>query len=189
MPGTTATQNLTYPTSGDKVRDQGLYIETLAKQVEARLNSHDADLLRSQIPPFALIEAGSNGYLWGNELVFNRVLVDTDGMVDLSKDARRINLTRTGWWNVGVHLQIGASGCNPGFVTVYVDGTDTSGVPIQQDQRENLQAYSAVTSEGDVQANILGCDIFAYVQRSGTNCASSFTLTKARMWAYWVRDL
>jgi len=191
MTGTTATQNLTYPTSGDLLKDQGLYIQTLAEQLEARLNSHDADLARSKVPPFAVVEVLTpNGYPLSLPFVFDTVLIDTDGMVDLTVDARKIKLTRTGWWNVGIYAHMGASGCNPGFFSLYLDSdTNTSGVPIQQFQKENLVGYSAMVSEGDVQANVLPCDIHAYALSSGTSCSSSFTLNKARMWAYWVRDL
>lgn len=191
MPGTTATQNLTYPVSTDRLRDQGLYIETLAKQVETRLNSHDDDLARSQIPPFAMVERGPTGTLFGEDFAFpfERVLVDTDNMVDLSRDSQRIVLTRTGWWNVGCYITTGATGCSTGFINLWVDGTNTSGVPIPQHQKEHLIGFSSLVAEADVQANVLGCDVFSYLTVSGTGCSTSITLNYARMWAYWVRDL
>ncbi len=195
MTGTTATQNLVYPTSGDLLRDQGKYHRDLAVAVDNRIRSHDIDVQRSQIPPFALVERStqltSDLSFGGQRVLFNweTVLEDTDSMVSLENDATIIQIKKTGWWNTGVYAELVGTGCSPGYANLYISNDTGDTVQLMHDA---VVGFVAGSSEDLIRVtdSSLGLPkISASVSYSGTNCGSTYTIIRARMWAYWVRDL
>jgi len=200
MSGTTATQNLVYPTGGDLIVAAGDAVEDLATRVDARLDAQDANLAVSQVPPFTVVESTElenlpSGFVpWP----FDTVLVDTQDGANLGEDARRITLTRTGFWMLGGYA---AANRAAGSVTVSFRlqlNVNNPGTGIQFENVENGQI--------DVNnGNYASCSTIARVDNvvSGTYCImsafvtgvtdSAFTglipVVKRRMWAYWLGDL
>lgn len=193
MTGVTATQNLVYPTGGDLVEDQGKYTRDIAVALDYRILSHDADVARSKVPPFALVERTTEkDFTLGGSadtlIDFETVLEDTDGLVSLEDDARLIRLNRLGWWNIGMYARIAPTGCNPGRANFFIS---MSGDTLNQTHDGASGAIGFVG--GSVEELV---KVFDFTQTakcrinfSGANCSSTLTVRFARMWAYWVRDL
>lgn len=196
MPGTTATQKLTYPVNTDLLKDQWSYQRTLAQQVEGRFVNHYYDLGRSQVPPLAVVDLTipasypvQGSFTPGNELLdFDTVQVDTANLVDLSANPNVINLTTPGYWSVGGYaFEIGTT-CSAGSVILYVSGTGFTGQNFQNSARDvGVAGFNAQAVSYDVQITSTGT-VFAYIGINGT-CNNTTSVQNARMWAYWVRDL
>lgn len=195
MTGTTATNNLPYPTGTDLVKDQGKYTRDLAVALDARLRAHDLDVVRSQIPPFALVERTTqktNDNSFGGQRVlfdYETVLEDTASLVSLETDPRVIQLNRTGWWNIGVYAKLLGTSCNPGFATLYISSDSGDfGQPLH-DAQVGFVAGSSETLIQVTDSSVGLPKIVSSCSLSGSNCASTYTMLFVRMWAYWVRDL
>lgn len=195
MTGTTATQNLVYPTSGDLLKDQGKYHRDLAVALDNRLRSHDVDIARSARPPFALVERTTQktyDLSFGGQSVlfdFENVLEDTAGMVSLENDSSVIQTTGIGWWNIGVYAKLAQTSCSPGYCNLYISNDTGDTVNLMHDAVVGFVAGSSEDLIRVVNSTIGFPKITAHVSFSGSNCASTFTILYARMWAYKVRDL
>lgn len=192
MPGITATQNLPYLLASDAPKDQGKVVRDLAVATDYRLRSHDVDVARSQVPPFALVERTTqNLYLQslaGNVELFDfeTVLEDTDGMVSLENDSRVITLTRQGWWNIGIYAKLLGTSCNPGFAGLVISDESND---VVNDLHDAQVGFVAGSSEWVTKVTTPGVQVTSKALLTGSNCAASVTMLYGRMWAYWVRDL
>jgi hypothetical protein len=203
MPGTTATQKLTYPTSGDNLKDQALYLRTLGKQVDARVAANAAFLARQLNRPCAIIDCTIPNAININSnqlsiIKFDTVVVDTAGLVDLSSDQRIIKLTSTGYWLLGFYVDFqgtpGGSNCTSnGSITALLNcdnGTPNTWSNFVHDF--NL-THSYVGGSGLTQITNPALPGNVYVQGTGTGlgtgCTGLLTAATARMWAFKVREL
>lgn len=84
MPGTTATQGLVYPTSGDPMCDGALQLEALAKGIDARVTALDAIVDAGAEPRCVVVESVGDVLHGGGKIEWNTVLVDTAGAFDSS---------------------------------------------------------------------------------------------------------
>jgi len=191
LTGITATNNLVYPTSGDRLVDQGKYTRDLAVALDNRLRSHDLDIARSDVPPYAVVERTTpKDFIPSTDAFdFETVLVDTNSMVSLEQDASVITMNKLGWWTVGVYVQINGTSCNPGYASLAISVDTGDFVVDAHDGQVGFVAGSSETlfrvtysTSGFPKAN-------STVFLSGTNCAAVVTTQRVRMWAYWMRDL
>jgi hypothetical protein len=203
MTGTTATQKLTYPTSGDLLRQQAQFIETLARQVDARSGA-SADSVAIQLDrPFALLDAtvprpyptsvaavpDRAGYV-----VFDSVAVDTAGLVDLTGDPTVILLNQPGTWIVGCYVDYsgtpGGSSCTSlGSLTVNLHAQNASPSTYHAYVKDFNTVHSYVTCSGLVR--VTGTSIgqlFVDTDNQGTGCLTTLTVAAARMWAFKARE-
>ena len=202
MPGTTATQKLTYPTSGDNLKDQATYLATLAKQVDARVAAN-ANILANQLNrPCAIVDCTipNTINITSNQLSiikFDSVVVDTAGLVDLSADQRVIKLNSTGYWLIGSYIDFigspGGSNCaSVGSITVGLN-CDNGTPSIFSNYVKDFNAiHSYVHCSGLVQITNPALPGNVYIQGTGvggTGCSFLLTANTARMWAFKVREL
>jgi hypothetical protein len=198
MPGTTATQKLTYPTSGDILKEQAQYLETLAKQIDARSASNAAVLAKQLNRPMAIVDSTVPNVLstvQGTAVKYDSVVLDTAGLVDLSADQRVINLT-PGYWLLGGYVDFvgspGGSNCTTGAITLRLNCDNATPNIFSQFAKDFADTHTYVQSSGLAQVlnpalpgkQYLTADI-AY----GTGCTFLLTVNTARMWAFKVREL
>ncbi len=198
MTGTTATQGLTYPTSGDLLRDQGKYIDILANQLETRFNLHDLDLDRSQIPPLALLQLNTPVVVdlsTGSKPVpFDTVVVDTAGMVDLNTDNSTVFMRQKGYWNLGAYVATNGTNCTNGSLLLSGNLVNFSMTLANFGNwvHDGVTGFLAVHSSGDGQlASSTPEGFFVTINAPTGTCPTpnNVTINFACMWAYWTRDL
>lgn len=203
MPGTTATQRLTYPTSGDRLADQAAYIETLARQVDSRINAQVNVLAQQADRPLAIVDSKAtrniqtsvNAVPKTNGLItWDTVLADTAGLVDLSVDTHIISMTSPGYWLVGCYidfvgnpggsscasvgsitLHLNSQNCTPSQTNVY--GKDVGGV-----------IYTSLHASALVHVGSTG-SLYMNADTQGTSCPTTVNVFNARMWAFKAREL
>jgi len=201
MPGTTATQKLTYPTSGDNLKEQAQYLETLAKQLDARTAANAAILARQLNRPFAAIDCtvpNSISAVNSSSLIlFDSVVVDTAGLVDLSADRRVISLNSTGYWLVGAYVDFsgspGGSNCATiGAINMQLNADNTTPGRWTNYVKDLNLVHSFVCSSGLCRVLDPALPGRIYLTASlaaGTGCTNVLTAFTARMWAFKVREL
>lgn len=200
MPGTTATQKLTYPTSGDNLRDQATYLATLAKQVDARVKAN-ADILARQLNrPCAIIDCTTPSTISttvSTPIQFDTVVVDTAGLVDLSLDRRLITLNSTGYWLLGCYVDFsgtpGGSNCTTnGAINLKINCDNGTPSTWSNYVKDFNVVHSYVCCAGLTQVTSPSAPGKVYLTgdiANGTGCTFSLTTTAARMWAFKVREL
>jgi hypothetical protein len=205
MSGTTATQKLTYPTSGDILKQQAQYIETLAKQVDARSGS-TADAAAAQLDrPFAVLDATiqrtnptsvTAAPARAAFVVFDSVVIDTAALVDLTADSTVISLTSPGTWLVGAYVDyVGI----PGGSSCTSVGSLTLNLRAQNANPSTFHAYVKDLNTGHSMMCCSGltrftnsttiAKVFISTDNQGTGCGTSVNVFKARMWAFKVREV
>lgn len=201
MPGTTATQKLTYPTSGDNLKDQAAYLETLAKQLDARSQAN-ANLLASQLDrAFAVIDCtipNTISTTAGTAIKFDSVVLDTAGLVDLSADQRIITLP-TGYWLLGGYVdflgtQGGGSNCTTGAIKLLLNCDNGNPINFSQFAKDvgsaGLHTYIQCSGLAQVTNPALPGKVYLTADVAyGTGCLFTMTANTARMWAFKVREL
>jgi hypothetical protein len=203
MTGTTATQKLTYPTSGDLLKQQAQFIETLARQVDARAGA-SADAVASQLDrPFAVLDATvARSYPTSVAAVpdragyvtFDSVVVDTAGLVDLTLDTTVIFLNQPGTWIVGAYADYsgtpGGSACaSIGSLTMNLHAQNATPSTFHAYVKDFNLTHSYMSCSGLVR--ITGTSIgrlFIDTDNQGTSCAAALTVATARMWAFKARE-
>jgi hypothetical protein len=198
MPGTTATQKLTYPTSGDTLNQQAQYLETLAKQVDARVKSNAAILASQLDRAFAVIDCTIPNVISttaGTAIKFDSVVQDTAGLVDLSTDQRVINLG-TGYWLLGGYVDFfgspGASNCTTGAIKLQLNCDNATPTVWSQFAKDFADTHSFVQCSGLALVSNPALPGKVYLTADiayGTGCTFSLTAFTARMWAFKVREL
>lgn len=202
MPTTTGTQNLTIPTSTDNIEDQWLYHSQMAAQMEQRFNSHDADALRVNPRPLAIIDCTvSRDYplntlsQFDRTVLFDTVMVDTAGMVDLVSQPYAITPQETGEYHYSAYVKILPSGCaGPGAVSMFIaaqgTGTLDGNLSGSFSVEVGVTGSTSVNASGDVRVTALGSSIgFCQFSFLGSSCAQTFTTVYGRLCVYKVRDL
>lgn len=200
MPGTTATQKLTYPTSGDNLKEQAQYIETLARQVDARSASNAAVLARQLNRPCAIIDCtipNSISTTASTSPKFDSVVLDTAGLVDLTVDQRIMTLG-TGYWLVGGYVDFlgtagGGSNCTTGGITLKLNcdnSTPVSWSQFAKDGAAGLHTYVQTSGLALVSSAALPGKLYLTADIAyGTACTFVLTVNTARMWAFKVREI
>lgn len=201
MPGTTGTQKLTYPVSTDILKEQAQYLETLARQMDARTGASADALARQLNRPFAIIDCTVENQISATNSaslpLFDTVVVDTAGLVDLSSDRRVINLNSTGYWMIGVYLDFvgvpGGSSCATiGSINAQLrcdNGTPNRWSNYVKDQNTG-HSYVHVTGLTQIISPSAPGVVYSNASISaGTGCANLFNVSRARMWAFKVREL
>jgi hypothetical protein len=198
MPGTTATQKLTYPTSGDNLKEQAQYLETLARQVDARVASNAAMLARQLDRPFAVIDCTIPNVISTtavNAIDFDSVVLDTAGLVDLSSDQRVITLS-PGYWILGGYVDFigspGGSNCTTGAITLRLNCDNATPNVWSQFAKDFSDAHTYVQCSGLAQVLDPALPGKVYLTADiayGTGCSFLLTASTARMWAFKAREL
>jgi hypothetical protein len=201
MPGTTATQKLTYPTSGDNLKEQAQYLETLAKQLDARVAAN-ADLLARQLDrPCAIIDCTVpnviSNQLSSSLIQFDSVVLDTAGLIDLSSDRRVITLNSTGYWLVGGYVDFqgtpGGSGCSSlGAIALALNCDNGVAARWPNFVKDLNSGHSYLHTSGLTQILSPSAPGRLYMNAAlsgGTGCGTTFNVFTARMWAFKVREL
>lgn len=109
MPGTTATQGLIYPTSGDRACDGALQLEVLAQGIDARLTVLDGIVDNGAEPPCVLVEYVGEALNGGGTINWNTVQVDTAGAFDASISPAVLTLPYTApgqLWEIGCYVKM-----------------------------------------------------------------------------------
>lgn len=203
MPGTTATQKLTYPTSGDNLKDQAQYLETLAKQVDARAAANAAILAKQLNRPCAIIDCTVANPISNQDstslVLFDSVVLDTAGLVDLSSDRRVITLSTTGYWLLGCYVNFtgspGGSGCaTNGALAMSLNSDNTTPGRWSNYVKDLSLGHCTVHASGLAQVSNPALPGRCYINASlacssCTGCPTTFTVSTARMWAFKVREL
>lgn len=201
MPGTTATQKLTYPVSTDVLKEQAQYLETLARQVDTRMQAGAVALAGQLNRPFAIVDctvlhtvsATSSASL----VQFDSVVVDTAGLVDFSADRRVINFNSTGYWLVGGYVDFvgtpGGSNCATiGSLVLELNCDNTNPDRWSNYVKDHNTGHSYVHVSGLAQStdvtNLGRVYMDAFIS-AGTSCTNILNVSTARMWAFKVRDL
>lgn len=197
MPGTTATQKLTYPTSGDNLKDQGTYLATLAKQVDARVAAN-ASLLASQLDrPCAIVDCTIPNVISttiGTPIKFDSVVLDTAGLVDLSADQRIMTLP-PGYWIIGGYVDFvgspGGSNCTTGAVKLQLNCDNATPTVWSQFAKDpGTHTYVQCSGIGFVSNPALPGKLYLTADIAyGTACTFLLTANTARMWAFKAREL
>lgn len=188
MTDKTATQNLTRTTGSDSLDQFSVYLTTLRDEVDARMTAHFYDLSRSQVPPLARISLRTP-YTAANDgnarMVYDTVDVDTDGMADLSVDARSLTFNTPGYYAVGTYVLVTpGSGPATSQWTVAVVGVGGGGRSVNDAQGSQI----GLSSASMLQVTAPGTTV--QTQRSAFGSAwPQWTFNFATLWAYKVRDL
>lgn len=195
MTDRTVTQNLTRTTSGDDPRQVAAYLKALAIDADQRMAAQFHDLGRSQTPPFAVARVNTPIVIdttisnpWNGTIPFDTVDIDTNGMIDLSKNAYQINLNSPGHWWVGGYAILDGLGSANADVGVYVRAQGDAGA----DYRHNgLQGNMASGISYPVRVASLAAmtPAFLTVTSQGPSSRNTTTVTFAELWACKVRDL
>ena len=199
MPGTTATQKLTYPTSGDNLKDQATYLTTLAKQIDARVAANAAILASQLNRPFAVIDCTIPNQISTVALTpikFDSVVADTAGLVDLSADQRVITLS-PGYWIVGGYVDFvgtpGGSNCATiGGLTLRLQCDNATPSVFSQYAKDPNLGHTYIQSSGLAQVLNPATPGKLYLTAdiaTGTTCTFLLTASTARMWAFKAREL
>jgi len=202
MPGMTATQRLTYPTSGDNLKEQAQYLETLAKQLDARAAANAAVLASQLNRPFAVIDCtipNSISTTTTTSLIkFDSVVVDTAGLADLSADQRVITLP-PGYWLVGGYVDFlgtagGGSNCTTGAITLRLNCDNATPNIWSQMGKDGgsggLHTYVQASGLAQVASPALPGKLYLNADIAyGSACTFVLTAFTARMWAFKVREL
>lgn len=206
MPGTTATQGLTYPVQTDRVVDHPTHLQVLASQVTAKLAAHTTDVARSVKVPAAVMRwnplPATDGYFLyrhrnavpgQNIMIHNEVLVDTDNMCDLSRDSRTLFIRHPGYYMCGFYLALhGGQDSND---TVLQAGITIGGgsnafftgqyaIPAAYDANHVSFATIERVTTADTAIYV---NIWAYDIGGGVN--DWIAVSTNMLWAYWIRDL
>lgn len=199
--GTTATQKLTYPDSGDQLNQQAQFLETLAKQVDARASANAAVLASQLNRPFAIIDCTIPNSISATDSsslpLFDSVVVDTAGLVDLSLDRRYINLPTPGYWLLGAYVDFvgspGGSNCATiGAINCALNCDNSVANRWTGYVKDVNTGHSYVCTSGMAQILSTALPGRVYLSASlaaGTTCTNVFTVSTARMWAFKVREL
>lgn len=198
MPGITATQRLTYPTSGDNLKEQAQYLETLAKQLDARAAANAAILARQLDRPFALIDCTVPNVISTTAvsvIQFDSVVLDTAGLVDLSSDRRVITIP-PGYWLLGGYVDfvgaVAGSNCTNGAITLRLNSDNATPVNFSQMAKDFSDTHTYVECSGLAQVTDPALPGKVYLTADiayGSACTFLLTANTARMWAFKVREL
>lgn len=205
--GITATQNLHFTDGTDAVEDHSTNIEVLARQLDARLRSHDLDTDRfGEDKPFCVLDITvpqiltvASGLSVG-AIVFDTIRVDTAGMADLDALPQAMSMRSPGYYQVGFYINSSGTGCVAG-----------SGAALWQANQSAISPYPTMALYGSAHSQIVdfangwpaggAASILARsddatetwgwmnVLVTGTSCPATITINYARLWAYKVRDL
>lgn len=211
MSGITATQNLTYPTGSDFVRDHSAWVETLGRQIDARLTSHDVDAARygDGRPLCRLKTSGTQTVTPGaanrlDQMVkFDTVDVDTDGIANLDAINWGVILNTAGYYRYGFYVSLLTTGCVTG--TGFAQFSINSGLPASipapaptfigggriTTAPDNQTGFSCNgCSSGIARADTPPALVGGVVPSiyAGTTCATVLTVLTARLWVYKIRD-
>lgn len=203
--GITGTQNLHYPDATDFVEDHSTNLEVLARQVDARMRSHDLDVIRGgEGRPMCVLDAVApqtivlnSGNQFDAMVKFDTVRFDTDGMANLDVEQHSMTFQTRGYYALGFYGNIPSSGCVAGTgAALWQAGVNLNIIP-----RPSLlgDRFNQVTdgNNGWVPGNISCVGIvstlplawgWATAGVTGTNCATTLTVNFARLWAFKIRD-
>jgi hypothetical protein len=199
MTGVTATQNLPYPTSGDRVVDQWSHQRNLANALEDRFNAHASDLLRAQNVPLVVLEQTiqrdypTSGFSPGDELVsFDTVLVDTAGMVDLTVNSKNVPILQNGYWRAGGYLHVvNGLACSAGTGTLFlaIGSTNASGSTDTNQAHDGVVGEAECHVESEIRVSGNNSTVFMFPSTTGTTCPNFISVDYARFYLFWMRDL
>lgn len=203
--GITATQNLHYPDSTDFVEDHAANLETLARQLDARMRAHDLDVARiGEGRPFCVIDRVAPQILTLTAdnstatITFDTVRADTDNMAQLDVLGQAIFINTPGYYHLGFYAIVAGTGCVAGTgAMLWTAGTSPngswtpiiSGRVIEQTDGGNGVLPGSGSYYGNARTPLPQAWGWVRPFATGTNCATSWTTTFARLWAYKVRDL
>lgn len=186
MTDKTATQNLTRTTSGDDPREMATYLKTLATETDLRMAAQFYDLGRAQSPPLAALRITSPVVYDGGQappIVWDTVVEDTSGLVDLSSDPTLIVPNEPGWWAFGGYVQTTGFGSANSDTTLSIGGATNS-------TRDGGLGLSCPNVAGMFQVTTPGVlFLSSYVSWTGSSTSSLTTIYYGEMWCYKVRDL
>lgn len=199
MTGTTATQNLPYPTSGDRVMDQWLHQKNLALAAEDRFSSHNVDLARATDVPLVVVEQNiprdypTSGFAAGDDLtVFDTVLVDTAGMADLATDPKSISIKQNGYWRVGGYLHVvNGLACSAGTGTLFlaIGSTNATGSTDTNQAHDGVIGEVEVYATSEIRVSGNNSTVYMSASTSGVSCPAIISVDYARLYLFWMRDL
>lgn len=111
MPGNTATQGFTYPTSGDRACEGAAAFKLMAEQMDAKLAEIDSLLNSFYRPRAAIIDWSSDQpQTWAagqkNKVLYDTVVMDQGGMVDFAVRPNSITLPLGYRYKVGTYAQV-----------------------------------------------------------------------------------
>lgn len=193
MTDTTATQGLLRTQLTDDHKKMDVYLGTLARQVDQRISTQLFNQRRARLRPFAILEVGTevlyDSNAVPNEIVFDTIGEDTDGMADLSVNPSVISLTSPGFWAVGgyVHTTGFGAAASDTQMNINVSGGGGFTAGSVRDQAIALAATSASFLLRMATPNAF--KVFADITWNGASTSSVTTLRYAQLWAYKVRDL
>lgn len=202
MPTTTGTQNLTIPSSGDFIEDQWLYHGQMAQQMEQRFNAHDADAVRVTPRPLAIVDCTiqrdyplNTASQFDRMAIFDTIMVDTAGMVDLAAQPWAVTPQETGMYHYSAYLKVLATNCTgPGAMSLFVTSRGTGSIDGTLSgsfsPEVGLTGNTSVNVSGDFRVTALGSSV-GFLQPSflGSGCTTIFTTVYGRLCVYKVRDL
>lgn len=154
---------LPYQTAGDKRRDAPKVWRQVADMLEARLNAADDVRRRVQSPPMAVVrrtapfvfdpfQPPSETIDGDGPFPFDAVLIDTDGMVDLSADARVVTPRVSGWYMATGYVKIASPSAGAGdSFTLFIRG-GFDGQYIDSQRMSQLYGYNNVINQANPSA-------------------------------------
>jgi hypothetical protein len=189
MTDTTATQNLTRTTATDDPRQMASYIQRLATDIDQRMTAHYHDLDRSSTPPAACIRVTTpvtvDSAAAFPQIVFDTVMFDTAGLVDLTNDPRQIQLLYPGYWCIGAYVQTSGFGGGSTDVGILLkSGGSTTNSDYHDASLGVSGSYSLVETTLSGQGEIAALGLVAL----GSPSTFVTTVTFAELWAYKIRD-
>lgn len=199
MPGTTSTQGLIYPVKTDRLRELPAQQQRLAFQLENRWQSHEFDLDRVRVRPAAAVAATVQqtvttfgGSPDADVILWDTVLFDTAGFVDLSLDTRGINTSGVaGYFSIGCWVSHGGIGGSTPVTSLNLETAATGAL------RSSIWDNNPGSPMSTFGQSVVALDprdlvediLYARMGASGTSIASTVVVFEAIMWAFWERDL
>lgn len=194
MTATTPYRSYVYPIASDRPRDTPLLMSRMVDTLEADLVYLDSEFRRFERFPLAIVEATvPQAATFVSNLVFDTVLEDTWGMVDLSVSPSSIAIPPDvpGVYMVGGYIVGGAIGSN----------IDYAGLRLYQSGAWGWTGDMTIT-KGSSNATGIGLgawslqrlnpavDLNLTLSAASTGPGSADpTITYARFWAYYVSDM
>lgn len=189
MSATTINRRYEYPIATDRPGDTALFTSRAVAAMDADLLYLDSEYKRFERYPFALIERNVpyslDIHTGSTPVTFDTVIEDTWGMVDLAKAPTVISIPPDvpGYYAVGGWIACG--GINTVDLRVYMTaggwGGQDSNQPDGNDTDQGINGWGVVMS---------GTDASTVNLTVTTNLVGTFlSISSARLWLYWVRDL
>lgn len=190
MTAFTANFAYTYPVTTDRPCDSALYLAQLAKDVDGDLGFLRDEFARFTAGPLAIVSTSTAQTLTTSQSnpSFTTVEVDTWNMVDLARDSRLIYIPDDvpGRYAIGGYVRVASIGGTNAAFQFNVRGTGT-------DRGSNADAgntpLSVFAYHSWVTPSFIADPVYLQLFWTGTNVASTASVTEAVMWAYWVRDI